>query len=53
MRRLFQFGFYLLDTFTHTHSQVQGKWDKILIRNTTQRHLDNQEDNDVNVNEEL
>lgn len=42
MRRLFQFGLLLyVDTYT------RSKRDKILIRNTTQRHLDNQENNDV------
>lgn len=45
MRRLFQFAFYYVDTRslahnTHTHTERLVERDKILIRNTTQRHLD-------------
>lgn len=39
----------LTHTHTHTTKHAAGEWDKILIRSTTQRHLDNQEDNDVDV----
>lgn len=50
MRRSFQFAFHSVDiqatqAFTHTHHQLER--DKILIRNTSQRRLDNQDDNDV------
>lgn len=44
--------YYIVDirgspTHTHRDTKAQSERDKILIRNTTQRHLGNQDDNDV------
>lgn len=52
MRRSFQFAFCSADiraTHKHTHRHMSERMerDKILIRNTSQRRLDNQDDNDV------
>lgn len=47
--------YYIVDirgSPTHTATKAQSERDKILIRNTTQRHLGNQDDNDVGGNED-